>query len=75
MIITNTTSLGTPSKREKVKMKYTHKETGSIDNRGGWESSYHTEELESRDLTASKAFDEDVEDGMLAEVDPSSWAY
>ena len=38
---------------------YMHKETGSIDSKEGWISSYSQEELEARGLTAEEAFADD----------------
>ena len=49
--------------------KYIHKHTASIDTREGWEDSYSPEELESRELTAKEAFDED-EGETLFKIEP-----
>jgi hypothetical protein len=45
-----------------------HKETGSVDTRDGWVSSYCTEELDERGLTAEAAFAED-EGKTLIEIE------
>lgn len=50
-------------------MFYMHNETGSIDNRGGWITSYPADELDERKLTAEQAFNED-EGGTLIQITP-----
>ena len=52
-------------------MKFIHKETGSVDDRDGWITSYSAEELEERGLTAEEAFDED-EGVTLFELDDTN---
>jgi hypothetical protein len=49
--------------------RYMHKETGSIDTRDGWISSYDPEELGERGMTAEQCFDAD-EDVTLFAVTP-----
>jgi hypothetical protein len=48
------------------KMKYMHKETGTMDDREGWIASYTTEELDRRGLTAEEAFTEDEGKTLIA---------
>ncbi len=49
------------------RVKYMHKETGSIDTKEGWIASYDRDELEERNLTAEEAFEED-EDRTIFEI-------
>lgn len=58
----------TGNKKEKIMEKYMHVETGSVDTRDGWISSYDPQELEDRGITAEQAFDED-EGVTLIEID------
>ena len=50
---------------------YIHVETGGKDTRQGWIESYDSEELEERGLTASEAFEQDL-DVTLIEVENKS---
>lgn len=45
--------------KETGKKLYSHIETAAIDTKEGWTDSYNSEELETRNLTAEEAFDED----------------